>query len=460
MTLMRCVWTAATAVVFSIAWAPCSAFAQNSSESPPAAVHVAPLEVRTIQEGRTFVGDVVAYRRATIGSAVAGRVETMHVDEGDMVGLPEPQDDGSEDVKPEKGVPIAQLRIRTISIQVEAARAEVALREKELEELERGSRPEEKVQAEARRLAAEALLRYADARYERTRKLFEQGTSATQEEVDQTLSNKLAAEQELVAATAAYELVMAGPRQEQIEQARARLEAARENLRLQEDIRTKYTVRSPIPGYVVRKLTEEGEWLKEGDPVAEIVEIDPIEIQVPVPQDYVTRLRPGMEVTVRASTRSGQELIGTIHRIVPQGDPRSRTFPVLIRLPNPPHNGVHALMPGMLVQVVLGVGEPREALMAPKDALIWDEQQATIYVVATGASPDALPGFVPKRVKLGVVDGSQFEILGVLDGDMPQAGQQVVTIGNERLQPGQKLRILQVDSPRAAVGNSAAPEKQ
>lgn len=425
--------------------------AQTPTEVPPAAVHVAPLEQRTVQEERTFVGDVVPLRRTIIGSAVDGRVDEVFVDEGDPVGLDgqSPQDEGQQN---ERGVPIAQLRVRTISIQVAAAAAELELRKRELEELETGARPEEKNQAKARMEAAKAVWEYAKARYDRALKL---GSTASQEELDKAQSETLAAKQELLAAQAALELVEQGPRKEQIEQARARVAAAQEQLNLQEDIRTKFTVRSPIRGYVVKKLTEEGQWVKSGDAVAEIVEVDPIEIQVPVPQDYVRGLRPGMEVVVRASN-SDDQMIGKVHRIIPQADSRSRTFPVLIHLDNPLRDGAHALLPGMLVRVSLGVGGRREAIMAPKDALNWDGQKASLYLVDPNAKKGTNPGYIPLRVQLGVIDGSQIEIVNVMDGEMPKPGQMVVTIGNERLQPRQPLRILKIDSPRSSSAETAA----
>jgi HlyD family secretion protein len=268
------------------------------------------------------------------------------------------------------------------SITLELALAEQRLRQHELEELRKGSREEERIQAAATRDSAEASLKYATARYERAHRLYEQGALATQEEWERAATEKSAAEQEFVRARAAHDLIMTGPRPEQIDQAQARLDMAIERVRLEQDTKSKYTIRAPFPGYVVSKLTEVGAWLAQGDPVAEVVEIDPIEVRVAVPQDFVSQLRPNMQVRVHLDSRPDDLLTGRIHRIIPQADSRSRTFPVLIRLDNPVRDdGTHTLMPGMLVQVFFPTGSPKVALLASKDALIWTGTSAHVFAV-------------------------------------------------------------------------------
>jgi HlyD family secretion protein len=310
---------------------------------------------------------------------------------------------------------------------------------------------EERIQAEAAKQSAEALFQYAAARYDRAQRLYDQGALATQEELERALSEKSAAEQELVRATAAYELVLTGPRQEQIDQAQARLEMATEQVRLQQDTKAKFTIRAPFSGYVVAKLTEVGAWVQQGDPVVEVVEIDPIEVRVAVPQDFVSQLRPGMQVRVQLESRPDDLLTGRVHRIIPQADSRSRTFPVLIRLDNPLRDdGTHTLMPGMLVQVLFPTGSPKPALLASKDALIWTGNAAHVFaVVETTPGGKREARRIP--VQVGVVDRSRFEIIDPSGRLHPR--QQLVVIGNERLQDGQPLNVVHV---RAAVSEATA----
>jgi HlyD family secretion protein len=421
--------------------------AQSTITYPTATVEVEELEEREVAGARSFVGDVVPLRRSTIGSAVAGRVERLLVDDGDLVGMPglQPAEGATFDDEEEWGQPIAQLQVRMAGISLDMAKAEERLRRHELEELKRGSREEERIQAAAVRDGAEAAFKYASSRLDRAKRLYEQGSLATQEEWERAESEKATAEQELVRATAAYDMVMTGPRPEQIEQATARLEMAIERVRLEQDTKSKYTIRAPFPGYVVEKMTEVGAWLAQGDPVAEVVEIDPIEVRVAVPQDFVSKLRPKMQVRVHLESRPDELLSGRIHRIIPQADSRSRTFPVLIRLDNPVRDdGTHTLMPGMLVQVLFPAGTPKVALMASKDALIWTGTSVHVFAVTEQNSDGSIRARrVP--VQVGVVDRSRFEIIDPLGRLRPR--QHLVVVGNERLHDGQELNVVQVRTP-------------
>jgi HlyD family secretion protein len=431
------------------------AAAQATITYPTATVEVEELDEREVAAARSFVGDVVPLRRSVIGSAVAGRVERLLVDDGDLVGMPgyQPDDDVPFDDEEEWGQPIAQLQVRMAGISLDMAKAEERLRRQELEELKQGSREEERIQAAALRDSAEAAFKYASARMDRAKRLYEQGSLATQEEWERAESEKVTAEQEFVRATAAYEMVMTGPRPEQIEQAKARLEMAIERVRLEQDTKSKFTIRAPFPGYVVAKLTEVGAWLAQGDPVAEVVEIDPIEVRVAVPQDFVSKLRPNMQVRVHLESRPDELLSGRIHRIIPQADSRSRTFPVLIRLDNPVRDdGTHTLMPGMLVQVIFPAGASKVALMASKDALIWTGTSAHVFAVTEQNSDGSVRARrVP--VQVGVVDRSRFEIIDPLGRLRPR--QHLVVVGNERLHDGQELNVVQVRT----AGSEATADK-
>jgi HlyD family secretion protein len=410
-------------------------FCVRGARAQEAAVNVSRLQQKTVAEGGTFIGNVVAMQHSIVGSAVAGRVETVHVEEGDAIDML-PGDDGSASAV---GSPLVQLRERTASLEVAASAAELRLREKELEELENGARPEEITRALARKQSAEAVLQFAASKLARTQKLMEQGLGATEEELDEALSAKLAAEQQTVEARAAWEEVTSGPRPETIAQAQARLDMATERLRLLEDIQTKYTIRTPFRGFVIKKYVEVGAWVSQGDPVAEVVRLDVIDVRASVPADSISAVRPEMPVRITVDNLPGEVLSGTVHRIVPQADIRARTFPVLVRLQNPQRDGAYLLMPGMVAKVTIAVGKPQPALLAPKDALIWNGQNVTL-VVADRQSPEAPPVARIVPVQLGVVEGSLFQVI-----DPTQSlseGQSVVTVGNERLRPGQPLKIL------------------
>ncbi|MDA1055276.1 MAG: efflux RND transporter periplasmic adaptor subunit [Planctomycetota bacterium] len=407
------------------------ALAANTFAQPPqqpVTVIVAAVVQREVSAGQTFVGAVVPPRRSIIGSAVDGRVSEMYVDAGDAVGPPQPDEDGTE-----RGQPIAQLLTDTISIEIASARAEMLLRQYELAEMDAGSRPEEIAQAKAQLGAAQALRDFAKKRFDRTKTLFDQSNTASLDELEQALSASVAADQNQVAAKATADLVIAGPRKEHIEQARARLAKATEDMNHLESQKAKYTLRAPFEGYVAAKLSEVGAWVSRGDPVAEVIELDPIEIDVSVPEAFIAHVRIGAPAQIRADAVPDQAFTGTVARIIPDADLRSRTFPVKVRLANPKTEDGHLLKAGMLARVTLAVGPPIQALLVPKDSLVLGGPQPSLMVVTK--DPETQQETVrPVPVQLGITDGSLIQVTGNL-----AATDRVVVIGNERVRPGQPI---------------------
>ncbi|MEO8495699.1 MAG: efflux RND transporter periplasmic adaptor subunit [Planctomycetota bacterium] len=414
-----------------------NAFAQPPQQA--VTVIVAPVVRREVSAGQMFVGAVVPPRRSIIGSAVDGRVAALYVDAGDPVGPPQPDETGTE-----RGQPIAQLLTDTISIEIASARAEMLLREHELAEMEAGSRPEEIAEAKARLGSAQALKDFAKGRYERTKSLFDQAKTASLDELEQAMSTTAAADQNQAAAKAAADLVIAGPREEDILKARARLAIATENVNHLESQKAKYTLRAPFEGYVVAKHTEVGAWVSRGDPVAEVIELDPIEIDVTVPEAFIAHVRIGAHAQIRVDAVPDRAFTGTVARIIPDADLRSRTFPVKIRLANPKTQDGHILKSGMLARVTLAVGPLVQALLVPKDSLVLGGPQPSLMVVTTDPTTKQ-ESVRPVPVQLGVTDGSLIQVTGNL-----APTDRVVVIGNERVRPGQPIAAVMAETTKDA----------
>ncbi|MFH1057476.1 MAG: efflux RND transporter periplasmic adaptor subunit [Pseudomonadota bacterium] len=209
--------------------------------------------------------------------------------------------------------------------------------------------------------------------------------------------------------------------------AQAAAQRAKERLAILADDLASALVRAPRDGVVTKRLAYRGEWVKKGGPVLELQVLDPLKVVVPVPERYLPSLSVGQAVEVTADALPGQAFPGQIQAIIPSGDPNSRTFPVQVRLANP-RGEVKA---GMLMRVTFSVGGDHEALLVPKDALVVSGETASLLVVADGA---ARP--VPVTVVAG--HGGLMEVKGAI-----KPGQMVVTVGNERLRPGQPVRVRQ-----------------
>ena len=188
---------------------------------------------------------------------------------------------------------------------------------------------------------------------------------------------------------------------------------------------------------MVTKHAEVGQWIKEGDLVMEVAELDPVEVEVALPESYIEFLRTGMSARIEVAAVRDDVTTGTVSRVVPQADLRSRAFPVKIQLSNPSGETGPRLKAGMLAHVTLSVGgSPQKSLLVPKDALVRGGPMGPIVYVLQ-ASPEGQPPVAqPVPVQLGGADGGWIKVRGELS-----AGQQVVTRGNERLRPG-PVRVL------------------
>jgi RND family efflux transporter MFP subunit len=418
--------------------------------APASPVVVARVEQRLIAEGQSFVGTVLPAKTSAVGSAVDGRVVEYPIDVG---------------LRVTKGQALCQLLTETISLQIAAAEAEERLRAEELRELKNGSRPEEIAQALARLESLQAAREFAESRYKRAAQLARQGQTITQEQLEDYRSSFVVAERAVHAAEQEHKLLVQGPREERIAQAKAKLEGQTEAVRQLRDQLKKHTMIAPFDGYVVAKRTEVGEWVSRSQIVAEVVLLDEIEIEAHVLDSQIDHVRLGMDVRVEIPALNPPLYLGKVVKISPQGDMRSRTFPVLIGVKNVIRDDGPVLKAGMLARVTLPVGPIHDGLLVPKDAVVFGGPSPMVYVVTaakptTGGAPPAggeaggPPAGEPVRpvpVQLGISVGPWIEVRADL-----KPGDRVVTLGNERLLPGGTVTILRELPPSTEPGERAA----
>lgn len=391
--------------------------------------------------GRVFVGTIEPARRSTIGSPVSGRVEQVFAEEGDAVN-PDDEQHGQ----------IVQLELTTVAIELAAAQADRDVAFHELEELIKGPRKEEIARMEAEVKRARAQLENLSERFNRIKSLFDRG-AAGQSDLDAARSARLSIEQALVIAEQQFQEGTQGTRPEQLAQARARLARAEEEVRKFQTRMDDHTIHAPFEGYVVTRTVEKGAWIQQGDPIAEVIELNPVEIRVAVPEKFISRLRLNTQVPVEVDAitsidgNSGH-VTGTVYRIIPDADSRTRSFPVRIRLDNSTIDGLPLIQPGMLARVTLPVGPGEDALLVPRDALVLDGSQTSLFVV-DAEQETAMVKEV--QVTPGAAQGALIQITPRPVSALT-AGMQVITEGNERLKAGQAVELLDKRTADSTAG--------
>lgn len=182
------------------------------------------------------------------------------------------------------------------------------------------------------------------------------------------------------------------------------------------------SVTAPFSGIVLKKNVDRGEWLSEGSVVATIAKDDVVDIIAEVPEEVVSLLTIGMNVTIQIS---GQEKKGRIVAIIPRGDIATRTFPVKIRAKN-----TMSLMEGMEARVLLPVGKKAESFIVPRDAVLNMFGNNVVYVVL-----ESKARMIPVKII-----GYEGLTAGILAEGL-QEGMSIVIKGNERLQEGQPVIV-------------------
>jgi len=384
-------------------------------------VLVAPARLAEVSDQRSFVGTVKPIRRSLVGSAAAGRVEEYLINEGEPVTA---------------GQPIAILRRGIIQAELDAAKGSLAMRQAELTELEK-SLKDEIEQATAKRDNAEAQFTFRQGKVGRSRAL---GTSIAPEILEEDTSLAIQAAATLREARAALRMLTEGPREQKTLQAKARMDAqAAEVQRLTEQFE-RHTMFAPFDGFVSAEHTEIGQWVMQGDPVAEIVELKEVDVEIAVLEDYVAGLDTTVIGEVEIAALDGKTFPGRVAIVNAQADARARTFPVKVRVKNEFTNNQPLIKAGMFARVNLPVGKPVKRTLVPKDAVVLGGQSPMLYIAV---GPPDKAAVKPVPVKLGAATGAWIAVTGEV-----QPGDAIIVEGNERVRPGMEV----VTQPKELVG--------
>lgn len=182
----------------------------------------------------------------------------------------------------------------------------------------------------------------------------------------------------------------------------------------------------PLGGVIARRHVEVGQWIKQGDPVAEIVQLDPLFVRIWVPEDVIATVKEGDEAVVTFDALGRRSFTGKVAQILPEADPNSRTFPVKLLLENPKLE-IH---PGFFARAMLVSKTAESAVVVPKDAVVTQNEKSHVVAVRDGKAV-----LVPVERGLGQGD------LMAVKGDLKE-GESVVIRGNEALRGGEPLMVL------------------
>jgi membrane fusion protein (multidrug efflux system) len=186
---------------------------------------------------------------------------------------------------------------------------------------------------------------------------------------------------------------------------------------------------APIAGVVGRRLVEPGDQATLAKSAFNIVELDPIQVNVGVPEAAIGRVREGETVTVTVAALSNHSFQGRIRVVGVIADPTTRTYPVQILVPNPKY----VLRVGMIAETRIQDTTMVKALTVPGASVVRDADGATLVYVYYPNEHRAYG----KRVTIGSVYDREVEVTSGLSG-----AEQIVVGGAQQLRDGAAVQVV------------------
>ncbi len=209
-----------------------------------------------------------------------------------------------------------------------------------------------------------------------------------------------------------------------LDDALASLKVAEANLKLAQARLDKTRIVAPFNGMIGSRRVSVGSFLRTGDAITELANLNEIRINFSAPERYLSELKRGSEVIVYSPVYPGHEVKGRIIAIEPIIDSDTRTARIVARVQNPGQK----FRPGMSANVSVILSERPDALTIPTEAVFANGNQSFVYIV----NADSTVALVP--VTLGLQLSNVVEIVGGL-----QQGMSIVTAGHQKLFPGAKV---------------------
>lgn len=273
-----------------------------------------------------------------------GRIKHMNVEAGDSV---------------KRGQVLAVLDSRRYQAALQQANAKIAADQAALDRLLAGTRPQEIARLKALVQADEARVHIANLTYQRLQRLAA-AQATSKQKLDEARSSLQEARARLKADRESLALAIAGPRKQDIAQARAELFAAEAAQTLARIGVEDSELRAPEAGVIRDRILEPGDMATPARPVFTLALINPVWARVYVDEPELGRVRPGLPATISSDSYPGKHFKGWVGYVSPTAEftpktvqaPNVRTqlvYQVRVYVCNPRH----ALRLGMPVTVVI-----------------------------------------------------------------------------------------------------------
>jgi len=272
-------------------------------------------------------GYIIAAHKIEVAAKVPGKVTWIGVEKGDHV---------------QQGKEVVRLDDAEYRAQVLQAEGAVENLKAKLQELERGSRPQEIAKAKADFESASADLVNCEVTLKRTRILVTDGVLARQT-LDDAQDRYDAQASKVSSLQQSYELQQIGPREEEIASMRAQLDQAKGVLAYATAELDGTIIRAPVSGTILERNVEKGEFVTTGfvgdkgakGYVVALADLDDLEVELDIDQNNFARLKPSQPATITTDAYPDRKYAGRIAEVSPEADRQKATIQVKVKIDSP-----------------------------------------------------------------------------------------------------------------------------
>jgi RND family efflux transporter MFP subunit len=222
----------------------------------------------------------------------------------------------------------------------------------------------------------------------------------------------------------------------QLDGAKARVETTRSAMNTAALELERCLIKAPFDGMINRVFVEEGQYLKDGDPVAEVLQMKRLKVRVGIPESDVDAVRKLETFSVTVDALKGQRFVAQKHFLSRTADPSARLYSLDLCLDNPEGS----ILPDMFVRVEIIKQEVQQSLSVPLYAVVNHNGGQAVYVVEH-ESAKARP------VTLGLLDGWRVEVKHGLHLE-----DRVIIVGHRSVKDGDPIRVIRsVEDPEEII---------
>ncbi len=213
----------------------------------------------------------------------------------------------------------------------------------------------------------------------------------------------------------------------QLDQTRTFAERALLNRELAKISLNKSIINSPLSGTVKTRFVKVGEFVRKGDRLVEILNVDRILVKVNIPEQEILQINIGQKVDIELYILEKKIFEGKVKKIGLEADASNRTFPVEIEV----NNRERILRPGMLARVTFTKRVDQDQVVVPRHTILERDSGRIVYVVDKGKA-------FQREVSTGISQREKVQILTGLG-----RGEQLVVEGHTKLTDGEEINIVQ-----------------